>query len=100
MVDAYAASDHGDYFRMLSRMLRAAGRRVGDADPSDLALLVQLSDELAEITQAAVTRQRESFSWAQIAEPLGVTRQAVEKRWGRPERRRLALEEALRMGQR
>lgn len=79
-----AVGDHGDYFAMLRRMMRAAGRRVAAGDPADLAELLATLHELDGILAAAVEAQHAAgFSWAEIAGALGVSRQAVHKRWGR-----------------
>lgn len=73
----------GDYLAMLRRMLRAAGRRVGDADEVDLAGLVALRADLDEAIEAAVTGQRSTGrSWAYVAAGLGTTRQAAQQRYG------------------
>ena len=66
-----------------ARMIRAVGRRVADGDPEDLAELLALSDVLHESTRVAVDGLRaQGRSWAEIAAPLGTTRQAAFKRWG------------------
>lgn len=69
---------------MLRRMIRAYGRRVGEADDVDLAEMVELRAVLEEAIAAAVTRQRVEFgrSWADIARGLGTTRQAAHERYG------------------
>lgn len=78
-----AKGDHTDYLRFCRRILRAASRRVGSADPEDLTELLALSREIDGVIQGAVTGLRETgFSWAQIGEAAGVTRQAAFQRWG------------------
>ncbi len=72
-----------EYCAMMRRMLRAHGRRAGDADPEDLAELVQLRGELDKAIAVAVQGQRRNgFSWAAIGRGLGVTRQAAQMTWG------------------
>jgi hypothetical protein len=72
-----------EYLAMLRRMLVAAGRRVAAADEDELAQLVALRDVLEEAIEAGVRGQRSSgSSLAQIGRGLGVSRQAVHKRWG------------------
>ena len=73
-----------DYVAMLCRMVRAAGRRVADGDPKDLALLLQVQAELDAAIAAGVRGMRESSdrSWSEIARALGVTKQAAAQRWG------------------
>jgi hypothetical protein len=68
------------------RMIRAAGRRVGDADEFELAELVALREDLDAAIEAAVIGQRTgaaSRSWAQIGDALGISRQAAQQRYGR-----------------
>jgi hypothetical protein len=73
-----------DYLAMLSRMIRGLGRRLGDGDPADIAGAVALQRELDAVIRAGVLTMREDhgFSWAQIADELGVTRQAAYQRYG------------------
>lgn len=66
----------------LPRMIRAAGRRVGNADEIELAKLIRLHDVVDEAIQAAVDLQRErGVSWAGIARGTRTTRQAAQQRW-------------------
>lgn len=63
------------------RMIRALGRRVGDADPIDLQLVLALRQEVDRAFLAALQGQvAAGFSHAEIAEGLGTSRQAVTKR--------------------
>lgn len=73
-----------EYLAAARRFIRAAGRRVGDADPEDLADLLALQDTLAEAIEAAVHAQRDQHgrSWTDIARGAGTTRQAARQRWG------------------
>ena len=75
-----------DYVAMLCRMVRAAGRRIADGDPEDLALLLQVQAELDAAITAGVLGMRANTgrSWAEIGRALGVTKQAAAKRWGTP----------------
>lgn len=68
------------------RMIRALGRRVGQADPIDLALITALRAEVEEAFLAAMRAQHEAsgFSYAEIAAGLGTSRQAVAQRLTRP----------------
>lgn len=74
-----------EYGQMVRRMIRAYARRVVDADEVDLAALVELRTEVEEAIAVAVAGQRASYgrSWADIARALGVSRQAVQMRYGR-----------------
>jgi hypothetical protein len=73
-----------EYADMLCRMVRAYGRRVGDGDPVDLARMVEVKRELDQAILGAVRGQREAgFSWREVAEGLGTTRQAAQITYGR-----------------
>ncbi len=73
-----------DYLKACRRMLRAAGRRVGRADPEDLRMLAELRAELDQAMLVAVTGlRRDGFTWESIGEALGVTRQAAIMRWAK-----------------
>lgn len=66
----------------LASMLRSVARRP-DFDVPDLASLAALSDELnAAIVTAARALHDAGHSWTQIAEPLGISRQAARQRFG------------------
>ncbi|ADW16583.1 hypothetical protein Despr_0401 [Desulfobulbus propionicus DSM 2032] len=72
-----------DYLKMLSRMIRAAGRRVAAADEHELAMLIQLRSEFDQAVQVAIDGQR-SFgrSWEHIGLALGLSRQGAFQRYG------------------
>jgi len=79
-----AKSDHAEFIAFSRRIMRAMSKRLGDADPEDLAEMLELQRTLDAAIGAAVRGQRAAgFSWAQIAAPLGITRQAAQKRWGK-----------------
>ena len=72
-----------DYLAMMRRMIRAAGRRVAQADPEDLATLVELREALDLAVADAVAGQRAGgASWADVARGLGCTRQSAHERYG------------------
>lgn len=72
-----------EYLSMLRRMIRAAGKRVGDADEIELAQLVGLRAELDAAIQVAVDGQRSiGRSWATIALGLNMTRQGAWQQYG------------------
>lgn len=75
-----------EYVAMVRRMLRAAGRRVADGDPEDLAELLTLQEDLNRAVADAVHGMRNTHgaSWADIARATGTTRQAAAMRWGKP----------------
>lgn len=70
---------------MLSRMVRAYGRRLADGDPADLARAVKLSAQLERTIGEAVAaaRAEHGWSWAELAVELGVTRSAAQQRYAR-----------------
>lgn len=74
-----------EFAQMLTRMLRAYGRRVGGSDVEDLREMFALQQEFSEAVQSAVTAQRAGLgrSWADIAEASGTTRQAAQMRYGK-----------------
>jgi Homeodomain-like domain len=70
---------------MFPRLLRAWIRRAGrDGDLDALAALAQHRDEVVAHLADMVTVLRAepwSYSWQQIAEALGISRQAAQQRW-------------------
>jgi len=77
------AVETAEWLGMLRRMIRAAGRRVADADEVELGQLIELRHDLDDAIAAAVNGQRSrGVSWAYIAAATGVTRQAAQQRWG------------------
>ena len=74
-----------DFLAMVRRMIRAAGRRVGSADPEDLTELVALRHELDTAIERAVLDQRASgITWQSIGDATGTTRQAAIMKWRKP----------------
>jgi hypothetical protein len=64
------------------RMLEPLARDIGYSDPSDLLWLVNIGRRADQLLGAAVRCQRDmGYNDGEIAEALGVTRQAVSKRW-------------------
>jgi len=71
-----------DYLAMVRRIIRAAGRRVGNADPEDLAELIALQHDLDKAIREAVHAQRLSgITWQSIGDATGTTRQAAIMKW-------------------
>jgi hypothetical protein len=74
----------GQYTGFVRRVLRAYARRVGDGELNALADLAALSAEVDGHLATAVARLRAepwNCSWEQIADELGVTRQAAQARF-------------------
>ena len=67
------------------RILRAYARRVAAGDVEALRSLAQLSSEVDAVTRLAVAGLRKSpysYSWSEIADRLGVSKQAAQMRYG------------------
>lgn len=63
-------------------MIKATGQRIADEDPSELALLIKLQGDIDQALTTAVLGLREhGHTDADIGTALGITRQAVSKRW-------------------
>lgn len=69
----------------LTRIIKRAGVRVADGDPTDLAALVAARAAMDEAIVVAVAgmRERYGYSWADIGRELGITRQAAQATYGR-----------------
>lgn len=73
-----------DYTAFIRRALEAHGRRVAEGDPADLADLVALRAALDAAIATAVAGLRAgsgAYSWADIGDALGISRQAAMQRW-------------------
>jgi hypothetical protein len=75
--------ENDEYSAFVRRILRAYVRRVGDGDVEALALIVGLAEEIDDAIAEAVKGLRAyGYSWAEIGSRLGITRQAIQQRWG------------------
>jgi hypothetical protein len=75
--------ENDEYAAFLRRVIRAYSRRVGSGDIDAIAQMAALADHLDIAIGDAITGLRAiGYSWADIALRLGVTRQAVQQRWG------------------
>lgn len=75
--------ENDEYADFLRRILRAYSRRIASGDVEALAHLADVAAELDVALHDAVTGLRGyGYSWAEIARPLGITRQAAQQRWG------------------
>lgn len=74
-----------EYAAMIGRLVKAYGRRVGDADIEDLAEMFAMRKLFDDAVQQAVDGQRERLgrSWADIAQASGTTRQAAQMKYGK-----------------
>ena len=73
------------YAAFARRILRAMGLRVSAGDVAALPELLALRDEVdaqIDATIGALRSEPWHYSWQQIGEATGMTRQAAQKRWG------------------
>ena len=78
-------TENTEFDAFARRILRAYARRVAAGDVEALAALTGLSAELDAVTRLAVAGLRGkpySYSWGEIANRLGVSRQAAQMRYG------------------
>lgn len=77
--------ENSQFDAFVRRILRAYARRVAAGDIEALASLAVLSTEVDAVTRLAVAGLRAkpySYSWSEIADRLGVSRQAAQQRYG------------------
>jgi hypothetical protein len=80
-----------EYAAFARRVVTAFADRVGDGDLDALPELLALRDQLDRDIATAVASLRAEphlYSWRNIAEAIGVTRQAAMKRWPNPDKAR------------
>lgn len=81
--------ENGEYIAAARRMVRAAGRRVGDMDLEELPALAALAAEADAVLAAAALRLHDEcgYPWSEIGRVLGhppaSARQAAYQRFGR-----------------
>jgi DNA-directed RNA polymerase specialized sigma24 family protein len=74
--------ENDEYAAFARRIIRAYARRVATGDIEALRDMVNLSSLLDEAIGDAVTGLRgHGYSWTEIADRLGITRQAAHQRW-------------------
>ena len=75
--------ENDEYAAFLRRVIRAYSRRVAAGDIEAIALMADTAREIDIAMRDAITGLRATgYSWADVALRLGVTRQAVQQRWG------------------
>ena len=75
--------ENDEYAAFARRVIRAYARRIATGDIEALAAMTVLATDLDQAIKDAVTGLRAcGYSWAEIARPLGITRQAAQQRWG------------------
>ncbi|RZU73470.1 hypothetical protein EV384_1875 [Micromonospora kangleipakensis] len=75
--------ENDEFAAFARRIIRAHGRRVATGDVEALRDLVALSTNLDDaIGDAVIGLRAFGYSWAEIGQRLGITRQAAQQRWG------------------
>jgi hypothetical protein len=75
--------ENSEYAAFARRVLRAYTRRISAGDIDALADMTVLAGDVENAISRAVTGLRSfGYSWADIGNKLGVTRQAAQQRWG------------------
>jgi hypothetical protein len=75
--------ENDEYAAFVKRIIRAYARRVATGDVEALADMVGLSTQLDDaISDAVLGLRAHGYSWAEIGDRLGVSRQAAQQRWG------------------
>jgi hypothetical protein len=75
--------ENDEYAAFVRRIIRAFARRVATGDVEALRDMVGLSALLDDAIGDAVKGLRaHGYSWTEIADRLGITRQAAHQRWG------------------
>ncbi|MEV6375467.1 hypothetical protein [Micromonospora musae] len=75
--------ENDEFAAFTRRIIRAHGRRVATGDVEALRDLVALSAALDDaIGQAVIGLRAFGYSWAEIGQRLGISRQAAQQRWG------------------
>jgi hypothetical protein len=77
------AVENHEYGAFVRRVIRAYSRRVAAGDIEAISAMLNTSAEMDTAIQNAITGLRAiGYSYADIALRLGVTRQAIQQRWG------------------
>jgi len=75
--------ENDEYAAFARRIIRAYARRVATGDVEALRDMVGLSGQLDDaISEAVIGLRGHGYSWAEIGDRLGITRQAAQQRWG------------------
>jgi hypothetical protein len=82
---AKRVTENDQFDAFVRRILRAYARRVAAGDVEALRSLAALSSDVDAVTRLAVAGLRQkpySYSWSEIADRLGTSRQAAQMRYG------------------
>jgi hypothetical protein len=75
--------ENDEYAAFIRRVINAYSRRVAAGDIEALHDLAALSDQLdTAITNAVQGLRRFGYSWTEIGNRLGISKQAAHQRWG------------------
>lgn len=75
--------ENDEYAAFVRRIIVAHARRIATGDIEALRDMVGMSSFLDQaITEAVWGLRDHGYSWAEIADRLGVSRQAAQQRWG------------------
>ncbi|MEV6377280.1 hypothetical protein [Micromonospora musae] len=75
--------ENDEFAAFARRIIRAHGRRVAAGDVEALRDLVALSSAIDDaIGQAVIGLRAFGYSWAEIGQRLGISKQAAQQRWG------------------
>jgi hypothetical protein len=75
--------ENDEYSAFVQRAIRAYSRRIAAGDIDALTGMAALADDLDAAIRHAITGLRNrGYSWADIGNRLGITRQAAQQRWG------------------
>jgi hypothetical protein len=75
--------ENDEYAAFVRRVIAAYSRRVGSGDIEAITGMAAIADELDQAIRQAITGLRAcGYSWADIANRLGITRQGAQQRWG------------------
>lgn len=74
--------ENDEYAQFMRRAIRAYARRVASGDIEAVAAMAALSGELDDAIRDAIAGLHQSgYSWTEIAQRLGVSRQGARQRW-------------------
>jgi DNA-directed RNA polymerase specialized sigma24 family protein len=75
--------ENDEYAAFVRRIISAHARRVATGDVEALTAMVNLSAHLDDaIGEAVIGLRAHGYSWAEIGDRLGISRQAAQQRWG------------------
>jgi DNA-directed RNA polymerase specialized sigma24 family protein len=75
--------ENDEFGAFARRIIRAHGRRVATGDVEALRDLVALSSAIDDaIGEAVIGLRAFGYSWSEIGQRLGISKQAAQQRWG------------------